>query len=105
MGAIGPCVSLSIKNPCVSDCDLGLGGTCQWKMCSLMPNTTCAFFFEIVNQVNNYETLNSQIYNLYIIYILIFSMDHLYPREDVGAFSLLLSISIPVAINVLESPH
>ncbi|XP_060870570.1 protein transport protein Sec23A [Metopolophium dirhodum] len=50
MGAIGPCVSLSIKNPCVSDCDLGLGGTCQWKMCSLMPNTTCAFFFEIVNQ-------------------------------------------------------
>jgi len=67
MGAIGPCVSLSIKNPCVSDCDLGLGGTCQWKMCSLMPNTTCAFFFEIVNQVNNYETLlNSQMSNLYI---------------------------------------
>lgn len=51
MGAIGPCVSLNIKNPCVSDCDLGLGGTCQWKMCSLMPNTTCAFFFEIINQV------------------------------------------------------
>lgn len=54
MGAIGPCVSLNIKNASVSDCDLGLGGTCQWKMCSLMPNTTCAFFFEIVNQVNNY---------------------------------------------------
>lgn len=53
MGAIGPCVSLNIKNPCVSDCDLGLGGTCQWKMCSLMPNSTCAFFFEVVNQVNN----------------------------------------------------
>jgi len=52
MGAIGPCVSLNIKNASVSDCDLGLGGTCQWKMCSLMPNTTCAFFFEIVNQVN-----------------------------------------------------
>jgi len=51
MGAIGPCVSLNIKNPNVSDCDLGLGGTCQWKMCSMMPNTTCAFFFEIVNQV------------------------------------------------------
>lgn len=57
MGAIGPCVSLSIKNPNVSDCDLGLGGTCQWKMCGLMPNTTCAFFFEIVNQVNNFEIL------------------------------------------------
>jgi len=67
MGAIGPCVSLSIKNPCVSDCDLGLGGTCQWKMCGLMPNTTCAFFFEIVNQVKNCEThFITQIYNLYI---------------------------------------
>jgi len=32
-----------------------------------MPNTTCAFFFEIVNQVNNCETLlNSQICNMYI---------------------------------------
>jgi hypothetical protein len=67
MGAIGPCVSLSIKNPCVSDCDLGLGGTCQWKMCSLMPNTTCAFFFEIVNQVNNPKNFFiTQTFNLFI---------------------------------------
>lgn len=66
MGAIGPCVSLNIKNPCVSDCDLGLGGTCQWKMCSLMPNTTCAFFFEIVNQVNICETISFKYYIQFI---------------------------------------
>lgn len=70
MGAIGPCVSLSIKNPSVSDCDLGLGGTCQWKMCSLMPNTTCAFFFEIVNQVNNCKTFEYT--NIQFIYLSVF---------------------------------
>ncbi|XP_075223627.1 transport protein Sec23 isoform X2 [Lycorma delicatula] len=50
MGAIGPCVSLNVKGPCVSDTDIGLGGTSQWKMCTFSPQTTCAFFFEIVNQ-------------------------------------------------------
>ncbi|KAK9496717.1 hypothetical protein O3M35_013012 [Rhynocoris fuscipes] len=50
MGAIGPCVSLNIKSSSVSDTEIGLGGTAQWKFCTLNPNTTCAFFFEIVNQ-------------------------------------------------------
>jgi len=50
MGAIGPCISLNVKGPCVSETDLGLGGTCQWKMCTFTPSTTCAFFFEVVNQ-------------------------------------------------------
>uniref|UniRef100_A0A224XJ36 Protein transport protein SEC23 n=1 Tax=Panstrongylus lignarius TaxID=156445 RepID=A0A224XJ36_9HEMI len=50
MGAIGPCVSLNAKSPCVSDTDIGLGGTSQWKFCALNPSTTCAFFFEVVNQ-------------------------------------------------------
>ncbi|KAL1130633.1 hypothetical protein AAG570_011875 [Ranatra chinensis] len=50
MGAIGPCVSLNAKSPCISDTDIGLGGTCQWKMCTFTPNTTLAFFFEVVNQ-------------------------------------------------------
>uniref|UniRef100_A0A1B6D2P7 Protein transport protein SEC23 n=1 Tax=Clastoptera arizonana TaxID=38151 RepID=A0A1B6D2P7_9HEMI len=50
MGAIGPCVSLNVKSPCVSDTDIGLGGTSQWKFCSLTPQTTTAVFFEVVNQ-------------------------------------------------------
>ncbi|XP_014250798.1 protein transport protein Sec23A [Cimex lectularius] len=50
MGAIGPCVSLNTKGPCVSETDIGLGGTCQWKMCTFNQNTTCALFFDIVNQ-------------------------------------------------------
>lgn len=104
MGAIGPCVSLNIKNPCVSDCDLGLGGTCQWKMCSLMPNTTCAFFFEIVNQVNNHKfIINVFMINLiYFVSLFIFSMGHQSLKEDVVVFNLLLNTNIPVATKEFE---
>lgn len=52
-GAIGPCVSLGVKGQSVSDTEMGLGGTCQWKMCGLYPNTTLAFFYEVVNQVRS----------------------------------------------------
>lgn len=51
-GAIGPCVSLGVKGQCVSDTEIGLGGTCQWKMCSLYPSTSLGIFFEVVNQHN-----------------------------------------------------
>ncbi|XP_067315053.1 protein transport protein Sec23B [Pseudorasbora parva] len=51
-GAIGPCVSLNSKGPCVSDTEMGVGGTCQWKICSLTPATTLAMYFEVVNQHN-----------------------------------------------------
>ncbi|CAI9730808.1 transport Sec23A-like isoform X1 [Octopus vulgaris] len=51
-GAIGSCVSLGTKSQCVSDTELGMGGTCQWKMCGLYPNSTIAIFFEVVNQHN-----------------------------------------------------
>jgi hypothetical protein len=50
-GAIGSCVSLNVKSPCVSDTEIGMGNTCQWKFCTFNPNTTCALFFEVVNQV------------------------------------------------------
>uniref|UniRef100_A0A673MCY3 Protein transport protein SEC23 n=1 Tax=Sinocyclocheilus rhinocerous TaxID=307959 RepID=A0A673MCY3_9TELE len=32
--------------------EIGTGGTSQWKICGLDPNTTLAFFFEVVNQHN-----------------------------------------------------
>uniref|UniRef100_G3NJI4 Protein transport protein SEC23 n=1 Tax=Gasterosteus aculeatus aculeatus TaxID=481459 RepID=G3NJI4_GASAC len=51
-GAIGPCVSLSAKGPCVSENEIGTGGTCQWKICGLDPSTTLALYFEVVNQHN-----------------------------------------------------
>ncbi|XP_075388490.1 protein transport protein Sec23A [Tenrec ecaudatus] len=51
-GAIGPCVSLSSKGPCVSENEIGTGGTCQWKICGLSPTTTLAVYFEVVNQHN-----------------------------------------------------
>ncbi|XP_060117456.1 protein transport protein Sec23A [Heteronotia binoei] len=51
-GAIGPCISLSSKGPCVSENEIGTGGTCQWKICGLNPSTTLALYFEVVNQHN-----------------------------------------------------
>ncbi|GFR80019.1 protein transport protein Sec23A [Elysia marginata] len=54
-GAIGPCVSLGVKGPAVSDTEIGLGGTCQWKMCGLYPTTSLAVCFEVVNQVSYYS--------------------------------------------------
>lgn len=52
-GAIGNCISMKVKGPNVSDGDTGLGGTCQWKMCSLTPNSTIAVFFDVANQHNS----------------------------------------------------
>lgn len=52
-GAIGPCFSMGVKGPSVSDTEIGTGGTCQWKFCGLYPNTTVGLFFEVVNQVRN----------------------------------------------------
>lgn len=49
-GGIGSCVSLNVKNASVSDSEIGMGNTSQWKMCTLNPSSTMAFFFEVVNQ-------------------------------------------------------
>ncbi|CAG0921771.1 unnamed protein product [Notodromas monacha] len=49
-GTIGPCISMNVKGSCVSDSEIGVGGTCQWKFCGLTPRTTAAVFFEVVNQ-------------------------------------------------------
>ncbi|KAK1170944.1 protein transport protein Sec23A [Acipenser oxyrinchus oxyrinchus] len=51
-GAIGPCVSLNAKGPCVSETELGLGGTSQWKICGINQFTTLGMYFEVVNQHN-----------------------------------------------------
>ena len=42
---------MNVKGPSVSDTEIGLGGTCQWKFCGVYPNSTVALFFEVVNQV------------------------------------------------------
>uniref|UniRef100_A0A8C4QA56 Protein transport protein SEC23 n=1 Tax=Eptatretus burgeri TaxID=7764 RepID=A0A8C4QA56_EPTBU len=51
-GAIGPCVSLHTKGPCVSENEIGVAGTSQWKICGLDATTTVALYFEVVNQHN-----------------------------------------------------
>jgi len=57
-GTIGPCVSMNVKGPNVSETELGIGGTSQWKFCALGTNTTPAIFFEVVNQVGFFSFFN-----------------------------------------------
>lgn len=51
-GAIGSCISMNVKSGSVSDTEIGIGGTCQWKFCGINPSNTVSIFFEIVNQHN-----------------------------------------------------
>lgn len=44
-GAIGSCISLDKRTQYVSDRKDGLGGTSEWKFCSLTPSTTTALYF------------------------------------------------------------
>lgn len=49
-GAIGTCTSMGIRSGSVSDQEMGVGGTCQWKFCGINPGTSVALVFEVVNQ-------------------------------------------------------
>jgi len=49
-GAIGACVTANKKDPCISEVEIGIGGTNAWKFCSMTPSTTTAIFLEVVNQ-------------------------------------------------------
>jgi protein transport protein SEC23 len=53
IGALGPCCSLGKKGPSVGETEIGEAGTCAWKLCGLDPETSMAFYFEVVNQANN----------------------------------------------------
>lgn len=52
-GAIGPCSSLGKKSTSVSENELGIGGTCAWKMCTLTNKTAIALYFEVTNHHSN----------------------------------------------------
>jgi len=43
-------LSQNVKSPSVSDVEIGMGNTVQWKLCTLNPSSTVAYFFEVVNQ-------------------------------------------------------
>ncbi|GMS79302.1 hypothetical protein PENTCL1PPCAC_1477 [Pristionchus entomophagus] len=49
-GVLGCCASAGVKNACVADTEMGIGGTCQWKFNSLTPRTTLCCLLEISAQ-------------------------------------------------------
>lgn len=48
-GAIGSCISMNKRTSYVADKRDGLGGTSEWKFCSLVPGSTTALYFVIQN--------------------------------------------------------
>lgn len=48
-GAIGSCISLNKRTSYVADKRDGIGGTSEWKFCSLTPNSTTALYFVVQN--------------------------------------------------------
>ena len=48
-GAIGSCISSNRRTAYVADKRDGIGGTSEWKFCSLIPNSTTAFYFVVQN--------------------------------------------------------
>ncbi|KAG1334080.1 protein transport protein sec23-1 [Cocos nucifera] len=51
-GALGPCMSLGIKNNMVSGKEIGQGGTTSWKLSSLNNKACIAFFFQVSTHQN-----------------------------------------------------
>ncbi|VDM39854.1 unnamed protein product [Toxocara canis] len=49
-GMLGCCANGNVKNASVSDTEMGIAGTCQWKFCALSPKATVAVLLEIVAQ-------------------------------------------------------
>lgn len=48
-GLIGHASSLGVKTPNVSENEVGIGGTSQYRICSLSPQQTYAIFFDVAN--------------------------------------------------------
>jgi protein transport protein SEC23 len=51
-GLIGPAISNNVKSNCVSDVEIGMGGSSSWKISGLSPTTTVGVYFEVANQQN-----------------------------------------------------
>jgi len=52
-GAIGHCTSMNKKGPSVAETEIGIGNTTAWRVGGMDPNSTLAFYFEVVNQHTN----------------------------------------------------
>lgn len=54
--------SLDIKAPHVAEEEVGVGGTCQYRICALDPNTTYGVYLQVANPSNNQLAPNTNGY-------------------------------------------
>ncbi|KAJ3207429.1 GTPase-activating protein S23 [Entophlyctis luteolus] len=55
-GLLGPAISANKKSACVSETEIGSGGTNAWKLCGVTPKTTVSVHFEVANQTQADQT-------------------------------------------------
>lgn len=60
-GALGPGMSMSQKNEFVSDVEIGLGMTNAWRISSLDPQTSIAYYLDVVNDSNDVKRSNGYV--------------------------------------------
>lgn len=73
-GCIGPCIAMDNKSASVSEIQIGVSGTTQWKTCGLYPNTTFALYFEV---------------HVYFIYLTLFCLFVLWLIDSRPTFEIL----------------
>jgi hypothetical protein len=66
-GAIGPCTSLKKTNKCVSETEVGEGGTYTWALGGIDPSTTLALYFEVANSAGGAPVPPGKRYHLQIV--------------------------------------
>jgi len=52
-GILGSCVSLNVKSNSVSEEEMGVGGTCQYRICALDPTSNYAVYLQVSNPNSN----------------------------------------------------
>lgn len=72
-GLVGPAIAKGTKHGAVSETEIGIGGTTEWRLCGLTPSSTYALYFEIqttgpagptsrglIQFITNYQAANGQ---------------------------------------------
>lgn len=60
-GVVGHCVSTNRKLANVADTEIGIGGTSQWRVCSITPAHTYGVFFEVPSNTVQPTPVNEQL--------------------------------------------
>lgn len=100
-GLIGHAIGQDNKNGYVAETAVGIGGTSSWKLCGIMPQSTYAIYFDVVNTKSPTLHANEQPPQAFIQFIT-------YYQHASGGFRLRVTtvgrgLSLPGQIEALKA--